>query len=186
MSGLTFIVPLAIAILAILWLLLRPRSSSSEKISGHLADFKAGDVIPLHYRFFPQIRQALSRADDEYLGEAAPPSVARRARRERRGVARRYLRGLREDFSKLEQLGRMIAGLSPVVSRRQEMERFGLSLKFQFVCALVWLRLSTGRVPLGQIQYLTGLVGRLAARMEQAMSEINALSAEQLPRRVNV
>lgn len=185
MSGLAFTIPPAIAILAILWLVLRPRGSSSKRRSGHLAAFKPGNVTPLHYQYFPQIRQALSEADDEYLSEAAPPCVARQARRERRAVARRYLRGLREDFSSLEQLGRMIAAMSPVVSRRQETERLALSVKFQLVYALVHLRLSTGRVPIGQVQYLTGLVGRLATRMDLAMSEINALSAEQLPGRVS-
>jgi hypothetical protein len=79
----------------------------------------------------------------------------------------------------------MIAALSPVVSRRQETERFLLSVKFQLVYALVWARISTGRVPLGRIQYLTELLGQLATRMEQAMSEINALSAAQNSRSVN-
>lgn len=186
MNGLTYTIPSAIAILAILWFLLRPRSSSSKKISGALGDFNTGNPILLHYRFFPQIRQALSEADDKYLGEAAPPQVARQARRERRAIALHFLRGLREDFSNLEQLGRMIAAMSPVVDRRQEAERFMLGLKFQFICALVWVRLSTGKLPIDQIQYLTGVLGRLAARMEQAMSEINALSAQQPAGRVSV
>lgn len=185
MSGLAYTIPPAIAILAILWLVLRPRSSSLKKGSGPLGNFKTWNAAPLHYQYFPQIRQALSEDDDKYLGEAAPPRVARQARRERRAVARRYLHGLREDFSSLEQLGRMIAAMSPVVSHRQETERFMLGLKFQLVYALVYLRLSTGRVPIGQVQYLTGLVGRLATRMDLAMSEINALSAEQLSGRVS-
>ena len=34
----------------------------------------------MHYQYFPQIRQALSEADDKYLGEAAPPAwLGRRA-----------------------------------------------------------------------------------------------------------
>jgi hypothetical protein len=184
-SGLAYTVLPAIAILAILWLFLRPRSSASKKVDGNLADFQPGNVSPMHYKFFPQIRQALSDADDKYLHEAAPPHVARQARRKRRGVARDFLRGLREDFSNLERLGRMIAAMSPEVSSRQETERFGLSLKFQLVCALVWLRLSTGSVPIYQLQYLTGLVGRLATRMEHAMSEINALSAGRVSGKVS-
>jgi hypothetical protein len=185
MSGLAYTIPPAIAILAILWLLLRPRNATSNKVNGCMADLRPVNVYARHYQFFPQIRQALSEADEKYLSEAAPPRVARQARRERRAVARQYLRGLREDFSNLEQLGRMIAALSPVVSHSQEMERVALSLKFQYAYALVWLRLTTGRVPLGQMQYMTGLVGRLAARMEQAMSQINALSAGQVSGRVS-
>ena len=185
MSGLVYTVPPTIAILAILWLLLRPRSSSAEKVHGRLADLHAGNGAPKHYQYFPQIRQALSEADDKYLGEAAPPHVARQARRVRRRVARDFLLGLREDYSNLERLGRMIAAMSPEISRSQEAERFALGLKFQLVCALVWLRLWTGNLPVRQIQYLTGLVGGLAAQMEQAMSEINALSAGQLSGNVN-
>jgi len=186
MNGLTYTIPPAIAILAILWFLLRPQSPAAKKTSGPLGDFKAGNPVLMHYRFFPQIRQALSEVDDNYLGEAAPPQVARQARRERRAIARHFLGGLREDFSNLEQMGRMIAAMSPVVNRRQETERFLLGLKFQFICALVWLRLYTGKMPIDQIQYLTGVLGRLAARMEQAMTEINALSAQQPAGRVSV
>jgi hypothetical protein len=132
--------------------------------------------------YFPQIRQALSVADTKYLMENAPPGVAKRALRERRAVARRFLQGLHEDFSNLARLGRIIAGLSPVVSRQQEMERLILSLKFQVLYALVWLRLSAGNLPLEQLDHLTELVGRFAKRMDVAMEEINALSAGPLPR----
>jgi hypothetical protein len=182
MSGLAYTTPLAIAILAVLWVLLRSRNSSmnAKEPRGHLADLSAGNVLPTHYRYFPLIRQALSEADDRYLEEAAPRGVARQARQERRAVVRGYLHGLRKDFSNLERLGRMVAALSPVIDRRQETERIVLSLKFQLVYGLAWLYFSTGRVPLGQIQYLTGLLGRLASHMEHAISEINALSAEQL------
>lgn len=186
MSGLAYTVPPAIAILAVLWLLVRSRNSSPEKIRTRLADFQDGNVIPLHFQFFPQIRQALSEADERYLDEAAPPHVARQARRARRGVARDFLLGLREDYSNLEQLGRMIAAMSPEVSRRLEAERFMLSVKFQMVCGLVWLRLLTGSLPASQLQYLTGLVGRLSIQMERAMTEINALSAGQIPGKVSV
>jgi hypothetical protein len=134
-----------------------------------------------HYGHFRQIRQALSTADSHYLMEAAPPHVAKQALRERRAVARRFLRGLHEDFSNLARLGRIIAALSPEVSREQETERLILSLKFQMLYALVWLRLSTGNLPLEQLEHLTGLVGRLATRMDEAMAEISALSAGQLP-----
>lgn len=185
MSGLIYTVPPAIAILVILWLLLRRRSSASEKVRCGLADLHAGNVAPTHYQFFPQIRQALSAADDEYLNESALPQVARQARRIRRGVARDFLRGLRQDFSSLEHLGRIIAAMSPEVSRHQELERFALSLKFRLAYTLVLLRLFGGTIPISRIQYLTALVGRLSVQMEHAMSEINALSAGQVSRNVN-
>ena len=111
--------------------------------------------------------------------------MAKRAIRERRQVARQFLSGLHEDFSKLERLARMVAALSPVVSHEQETQRFLLGLRFRLLYAAVWLRLSLGPVPLLQLGELTNLVGRLAVRMEQAMADINALSAEHLPRGLN-
>ena len=100
-------------------------------------------------------------------------------------MARRFLQGLHEDFSNLARLGRIIAALSPEISRRQETERLMLSVKFQILYALVWLRLSTGNLPLAQLEHLTGLVGRLATRMDEAMTQISALSVGQLSGRIN-
>ena len=63
MSGLVYTIPPAIAILAVLWLLLHPRSSSPENVHGRAADFQSGNALPKHYQYFPQIRQALYEAD---------------------------------------------------------------------------------------------------------------------------
>jgi len=134
-----------------------------------------------HYVYFPQIRQALSAADARYLLEKAPPHVAKQALRERRAVARQFLKGLREDFANLSRMGRIIASMSPEVSREQETERLVLSVKFQVLYVLVQFRLSTGNLPLEQLEHLTGLVGRLATRMDAAMAKISALAVGQIP-----
>jgi hypothetical protein len=170
----------------VVWLLLPRHKSTKLTAASFPAD--AQDRLPSakHYSYFPQIRQALSAADSEYLRAAAPPEVVKRALRERQAVARGFLKGLHEDFSNLARLGRVIASLSPQVSRQQETERLILSLKFQIVYAFVWLRLSTGNLPLVELERLTALVGRLATRMDQAMAEINALSAGQLSRGISV
>jgi hypothetical protein len=184
MSEVAVCVSIALAFVTILLWLMRPsRNSAAIGRSSHPpVDQSLENFVPRHYHFFPQIRQALSSVDEQYLREAAPPHVARQALRERRAVARQFLAGLREDFRKLERLTRVIAALSPVISREQETERFFLGLRFHFLYGLVWMRLSGGRLPLQQIEQLTGLVGRLAVRMEQAMSEVNALSSARLPR----
>jgi hypothetical protein len=181
MIAMTIALPLtALAV----WLLL-PHRHSAE--AGRLmTDGTLESAFPKHYRFFPQIRRALSAADNDYLLEVAPPRIARQVVRERRAVAKSFLQGLHEDFSKLEMLARMVASLSPVVSREQETERLLLSLRFRLLYALVWLRLSTGSVPLQQFEHLTELVGRLALRMEQAITEVSALSADRLPRGLSV
>jgi hypothetical protein len=141
--------------------------------------------LPRHYRFFPQVRQALSASDGEYLDRVAPRDVAQSVHQERRAVARKFLAGLHEDFSCLERLARMVAALSPVISSEQETERLILGLKFRLLYAWVLLRLSTGRAPLEQIEQLTGLVGRLATRMDQAMAAVSALSAPGLNSSLN-
>lgn len=172
------IIPLAIALVGIfLWILSSGRKSQKTIDPSFLSI----DALPTatHYGYFPQIRQALSIADTNYLRKNAPPHVVKQALRERRAVARGFLRGLHEDFSNLARLGRMIAALSPEISHKQETERLVLSFKFQILYRLVWLRLAAGNLPLEQLEHLTGLVGRLATRMDEAMAEISALSAGQ-------
>jgi hypothetical protein len=183
MNGLSIVILLAIALAGVLFWLLIPRHKSTATATASFHP-EAINALPTarHFAHFPQIRQALSVADSQYLMETAPPHVAKQALRERRAVARRFLRGLHEDFSNLARLGRMIAALSPEVSREQETERLLLSLKFQILYNLVWLRLSTGNLPLQQLEHLTGLVGRLATRMDEAMAKISALSAGHLAR----
>jgi hypothetical protein len=176
MTEFTIAALLAIALLlAVLWLL-RPWHRA-PKSGPFTTDLTMERFLPRHYGYFPQVRQALSSVDKEYLDRVAPREVAQMALRERRGVARQFLAGLRQDFSNLERLARMVAALSPVISSDQETERLVLGLKFRLLYAWVWLRLSTGPVPLEQLEHLTGLVGRIATRMEQAMAAVGALSA---------
>jgi hypothetical protein len=185
MSWLTIVlVPLAFAFFGALLWLLRPRRRAA-KAGRSPSDLKLEGFLPRHYRYFPQIRQALSASDEEYLERVAPRDVAQIAYRERRAVARKFLAGLREDFSNLERLARMVAALSPVISSEQETERLILGLKFRLLYFWVCLRLSTGREPLEQLEQLTSLVGRLATRMEQAMAAVSALSVPGLNSSLN-
>lgn len=182
MNDFSIAILLATALCGVLVWLLIPRHKSSRTAPASFHP-EAINALPTarHYGYFPQIRQALSAADSQYLMETAPPDVARQAIRERRVVARRFLQGLHEDFSSLAKLGRMIAALSPEVSREQETERLILSLKFQVLYTLVWMRLSMGNLPLQQLEHLAGLVGRLATRMDEAMAKISVLSTRPLP-----
>lgn len=187
MSDLSIVIVLTLALGAVLVWLLIPRHESSKAAAAAVPG--AGlQALPTarHYVYFPLIRQVLSEGDARYLMENAPPQVARQALHERRLVARKFLRGLHEDFSSLVNLGRTIATLSPEVSHEQERERLMLSAKFQILYALVWLRLSTGTLPLQQLEQLTSLVGRLATRMDEAMTKINALSAGPVPGGIGV
>lgn len=182
------VILLAVGLSGVLvWLLVPKRMSKAgnPSVTGAQASPIAPFPAAVHYIYFPQVRQALSGADTDFLLESATPEIAKRAIRERRQVARKFLQGLREDFSNLEKLGRMIAALSPEVSREQETQRILLSLKFQLLYSLVVLRLSMGDAPLPQVERLTGLVGQLASRMDAAMGQITALSAGQLAGKIS-
>ena len=182
MNDVNIVLLLAAALSGVLlWLLIPRHKSSGTAVTNFPQDLN--DTVPAakHYAYFPQIRKALSVDDSKYLRETAPPRTAKQALRERRAVALRFLEGLHEDFSNLAKLGRIIAALSPEVSREQETQRLILSLKFQLLYTFVWLRLSAGNLPVEQLEHLTGLVSRLATRMDEAMSQISALSAGPLP-----
>jgi hypothetical protein len=187
MSDPGIVIVLTLALCAVLAWLLIPRHESS-KTAATASPVACLDALPgaRHYTYFPLIRQALSAADARYLMENAPPRVAQQALRERRAVARKFLRGLHEDFTSLVNIGRTIAALSPEVSHEQERERLMLSVKFQILYALVWVRLSSGHLPLQQLEQLTSLVGRLATRMDEAMAKVSALSAGPVPGRIGV
>jgi hypothetical protein len=184
MSELTIVLSVASAFAVLLVLLLRPDRRQGEA-GQSLGGRKIESMLPKHYRFFPQIQRALSPGDAAYLREMAPPDVAYQALRERRAIARRFLQGLLEDFSGLEQLARVVASLSPVLSRKQETERLLLGLRFRLLYSVVRWKLSLGEIPISEIERLTGLVGRLALRMEQAMEEVGALAANRLPSGLN-
>ncbi len=186
MMDLSVFLLLAILLSGSLAWLLFPRKNASRPTRPPIThNPQLAMPVAKHYAYFPQIRQALSAADTQYLMEAAPRSEAKRALRQRRAVARSFLHGLREDFSNLSRLGRVIAALSPSVSHEQETERLVLQLKFHLLCSLVWLRLSAGNLPLQQLEHLTGLVESLATRMDAAISDINALSAGGLSGGIN-
>jgi hypothetical protein len=181
MNKLAVIIPIVLVISGILVWLLYPRGNSaatSNATARSILDERL--PAPKHFRYFRQIRQALSSADAEYLLQNAPKYVAKQALRERRGVAMGFLKGLHEDFSNLSRLGRVIAALSPEISHKQEAERLNLTVKFQILYAIVWLRLYTGNLPIDQLDRLTGLISRLSARMDEAMAEISAQSAGQI------
>jgi hypothetical protein len=183
MNNIVGMIPVVLAISIVVFKLLSSRKNSSQAPGETDASTLAvqstiaeGIPAPKHFRYCRQIRQALSTADSEYLRRAAPKSVARQALRERRAVARGFLKGLHEDFSNLSKLGRVIASLSPEISHKQEAERLKLTVQFQFLYALIWMRLSAGNLPVEQIDRLTAVVSRLSARMDEAMGEISMQS----------
>src|SRR5882762_1827551 len=131
MSWLTImIMSLALAFFGALLWLLRPRRRASRAGQSPM-DLKMEGFLPWHYRYFPQVRQALSSFDEEYFDSVAHLDVAHSEHHDKRAVAWKFLAGLREDFSNLGWLERMVAALSPVVSSEQETECLIIGMKFR-------------------------------------------------------
>ena len=174
-----FFAGIAVAILVPMFSLLRqPASKSVQKeLRGKVA---IEELLPLHCRHFPQIRQALSQRDDEFLRGRISRVELKKWRDERRNVLRQFLLGLGEDFVRLDRLAKTVAALSPEVSRAQEAERVWLSLRFRILYRLVGLRLFAGWPSLPQLARLTEMVGSFAARVEAAMAALEKTSASKL------
>jgi hypothetical protein len=122
-----------------------------------------------HCRNFGIVRRALSEEDENFLAQRASSAVGRRARTVRRAVALQFMAGVREDYSRLDRLARMLTALSPKADRRREVERLWFGLRFELLCELVSLKLRCGALPISQMHHLADLVGNLAVRLEKAI-----------------
>lgn len=174
---LLFIGFVAALLLVLVWGLRRPQER--RKLRGGPRSLDEDDRQ--HVTYLPQIRQALSKADFQYLRERAPGEVRRRVRRERRNVALAYLDALRGDFHSLLRMARVIAVLSPDVAAVHEFERLRLTAKFGWRYQLIRWKLLAGSATLPQLDGLSNLVSGLSVRMEAAMKELGeraALAAE--------
>ena len=129
-------------------------------------------LLPTHFRYYPQIRQALARTDREYLAQRATPAVCRRWEAERRKVVRGFLAGLKEDYVRLERLGRTVASLSPELGHELERERVWQGARFRFWYGVMWLAPLGSRWTLRLLDRTTNLVGSIANRTAAAMTAI--------------
>ncbi len=180
MSGVFLFGILTIALLAaLLWLWRRSRvDRGSEQL---LQSLSAEELLPHHYRFFPQVRQALSAADEAYLEEHAGPEARRKAVRIRREAALEFLTALREDYRRFNRLARALTTLAPSANPQREMERLRLGFQFGFGWRLVWLNLWLGGTPLRQMQLLSDQIASLSTKLESSIKAWQAaLAASQV------
>jgi len=165
--------------LAAVWLLTRPLAAESAMqaldLSGNLESLQARNA-----RHFPQVRLALSPADEEFISRRLPPHSAARVRRERRRVLLHYTRGIAEDFAHLDRMARMIASLSPNVRRRDEWERLVLEVRFRVTYRLAVLRLTAGgQASAETLRRMTELIAGLSKVVQAGMESLeSALPAE--------
>jgi hypothetical protein len=163
-------VAIGIGILLVLaWLLFSPHWSATD--TGPQV-FESEKLKNLNCRHFPQIGQVLRNEDLLFIQRMAPAKLARRWRKERSRILRRYLNGLAKDFARLEHLARLLAALSPEISRKQEWEWLKLGMQFRILFVLVNLRISLGSISIFQLARLTDLIVVQATNLEILASQM--------------
>jgi len=135
------------------------------------------DSAPQHLCNMGSIWRSQDASDLRYAEERGGREVARRLRRERRGVALLYLGALRADFDQLLRISHVVALLSPEISSSHEYERLRLSIVFRLRFHLVKLRLLFGDAAMPQLASLGEMVTSLAIRMETAMETLGVRAA---------
>jgi hypothetical protein len=154
----------AILLILLAWAL---RGSSGRRgRSGFLEEQARSNI-----QYFPQIQQALSKADREFLFAKGGPELAREALRERRKAALDFVSALDDEFSRLLRLARVIAALSPEVAPMQEFERVRLSVVFHWRLQTIRVRLAMGAAGRPELSVVSNIVSRLSVRIETAMKE---------------
>ena len=165
-------------IVAVLLFLLVLALRESGEPEGSAAESSAFDESGhMHVGSLPQVRQALSREDDEFLAGIGLASLRARVRKERRRVALSYLAALQRDFKRLLRTARVIAALSPKIVVAQELQRMRLTLDFYWRYRIIRMSLWLGRTPLPQISGLSTLLSGYSVRLEAAMRELGERAA---------
>ena len=154
---------LALAVLAWLVAFPLPEETSSK------ADPRTEEFQPHHAQHLPQLRQALDLHDGDYVRKKATPELHKKWREERRRILVAFLKGLAEDFARLDALGRMIASFSPKLRYKDEFERLSLNVRFRLNFRLIkyWILIG-GSGPLGRDDALLRKVRRARGHVREA------------------
>src|SRR5277367_5664367 len=99
----------AIGLMKLGWAALKPLP---EEMAGRHQD-RMEDLLAMHARHFPQLRQALATLDADYVRRKASGEIERHLHEERRRIVQSFLSGLAEDFGRLERLMRVVREMSP-------------------------------------------------------------------------
>ncbi|MHB8541054.1 MAG: hypothetical protein ACYDCD_08970 [Candidatus Acidiferrales bacterium] len=165
-------------LLALFWLLF---GSPATETPASLDARDVEEFLPANCRHFPQIRQMLETEDHQFIRRRAPRHIEVEWRGERRRILGQYLKGLGQDFVRLERLARLIATISPEIRRAQEWEWMWLGIRFRILYRSVELKIALGSFSADDIARLTDPIAGLAAELESRMS----LIAECAPSRLH-
>jgi hypothetical protein len=175
-AGLLYSFLIALIVLGVAWIFGRPLAEEASLIASEAIEA----LLPLHTLHFPQLRQSLDSADARYIRRKVSTEVERLWSAERKQIVRDYLTGLAGDFARVSQLAGIVDSLSSRISRRNEVERYWLALRFRFLYRVISVCMSAGSPSvLRQIACLTAYVGSLSALEEAAMERLELLTAEE-------
>lgn len=162
---------LAIMVLALLvWLLFAPQRVEPPRVG----PLEINKLLPVHCRYFPQVRVILSPEDEKFLARRTSRANLKLWRKERKQILQLYLQGLAEDFQNLTELARLISKLSPELRPSQELELLKLTVQFQALYRLTMLRIAARSAPLSELSRLTEIVAALGFELELLLDQMTA------------
>jgi hypothetical protein len=168
----------AIGLLKLGWTALKPLP---EETGGRCQDRKE-DLLALHSQHFPQLRQALTTLDDDYVRRKASGEIERHLHEERRHVVESFLAGLAEDFGRLERLMRVVREMSPAQPWMYRCQRTGSRLQFRVNYRIASLAIHSARMQsTNRLARLTELVGNLSEQVEVSTARLVLSAGEQSP-----
>lgn len=165
-----------IALLAVVVVLLR-RPAALRPSEAPPAEINLEDLSARHCRYFPQVRQAFSEADEVYLRDRASAAVLHDWREARQRVMREFLNGLYDDFTRLNRLSRTVSRMAPQLDNLHEADLFWLGVRFRLVYQVALAELSVGRRPVNDFRRLAEMVGELGSALERTASVLAEGSA---------
>jgi hypothetical protein len=169
----------AIGLMKLGWTALRPLP---EEMAGRHQD-RMEDLLALHARHFPQLRQALATLDADYVRRRASGEIERHLHQERRRILQSFLSGLAEDFGRLERLMKVVREMSPAEPWPQQCRRAGRRCRFRVNYRIASLQIHSARLrSTKRLARLTELVGNLSLQIEAGMARLDPLAGERSPR----
>jgi hypothetical protein len=166
----------AIGLLRLGWTALKPLPQET----GERRQDRLEGLLALHAQHFPQLRQALTTLDDDYLRRKACGEIERHLHEERRDIVESFLTGLAEDFGRLERLMRVLREMSPREPWIQQCQRAGSRFQFRVNYRVASLALHAARLQsMNRLARLTELVGNLSEEVEASMARLVLSAGEQ-------
>jgi hypothetical protein len=144
------------------WAALKPLP---EEMAGRRQD-RREDLLALHAQHFPQLRQALTKLDADYVRRKTSGEIERHLREERWLVVESFLSGLAEDFGRLERLMRVVREMSPAEPWNHQFERAGRRFRLRVNYQIAALQIRSERLQsTTRLARLTELVANLSVQI---------------------